>query len=175
MEARELLRRKAIVILSGRVAEIRSLRGSSPGNWRRHRTQEERIAHHEAGHAIIAREFGFCVFRATIIPDRGQRVGNGCYSAGIVEYGVAPVYGRAEKMPILPDHQEAARLCGALAGGGWRATLRYVRQLQTEAEALIEILWPDVTAMAGELIRRRDLGQEEIAQIPQRRAGHFAA
>ena len=46
---------------------------------------------------------------------------------------------------------------------------------ESEAEALIEIHWPDVIAMAGELMRRGELNQSEVMAIPQTQPQTIAA
>jgi hypothetical protein len=158
----------ASVFLAGKVAEHRCLLGESSG-WRRVRAAGERLAFHEAGHALCGSLLGLHIYSATITPDLGFSVGTGQHAAGMVTMGWKPQPEEAEpKRAGLPDNREAVRLCWILSGcKGWRETLRMVRLLQAETAELLEANWPAVVALAGELVRRRDLDQSGVQAILQ--------
>lgn len=161
-----VLRRQAIVLLAGPLAESRSRRGSSPG-WMRLRGPAELRAIHEAGHAIVAIRLGFHVYSASVTPCPSQAVGYGCYSGGRILFGLtlhtSAIPARESVGAGLHDYQHAARLCYLLSGeADWRPVLRVARLLRVEASAIVDENWPAVISLSEVLALRGDLGQEEV-------------
>jgi hypothetical protein len=153
-----VLEKKVVVAMAGKIAESRSLRGASPG-WIRFRTDEQRVAIHEAAHAVIAMVFGLYVYSASVEPDAA--------SAGRVVYGFRPARPHwPEIEQVHDDRKSVALMCWALVGcSGWRQALQRVRVLRVRTAELVDEHWPAIVELAGELIRRVELSQTEIADL----------
>ncbi|MGI9073361.1 MAG: hypothetical protein ACR2JB_19095 [Bryobacteraceae bacterium] len=59
-DPRGKLHAEALMVVAGRLAEKRALRGSEPG-WVRLLSLEQRTAYHESGHAVVAAACGLYV------------------------------------------------------------------------------------------------------------------
>lgn len=151
---------EVIGALAGPAAARRCLHGGEPG-WRRVRSTASIVAHHEAGHAIAAAFAGFCPIHLDLVETLGR--GGVCVRA---RPGVEVPPDRLREWLAVRaenDYRRATTLCTLLAGAsGWRAVLHVTRQLQRQAEALVDAHWLHVTALAAELERRGEMNRQEI-------------
>jgi hypothetical protein len=149
-----------ICALAGPAAARRCLHGGEPG-WRSVRSTASIVAHHEAGHGIAAAVVGFCPIHLDLVETLG-RSGVCVRARPGAEVSPECLQERlAERLES--DHRRAVKLCVLLARTPeWRATLRVVRTLRRQAEALVDAHWLHVTALAAELERRGVLSRQEI-------------
>jgi hypothetical protein len=160
LEAAGVIEHKIIVALTGRIAEQRSMRGGVPG-WFRHRTRDEQIGFHEAGHAVIAAALGHFLYFAAIVPDKTPAV-NGYVTAGYLSWGTTPEPNSVDE--DISDRRQAARLCWILAEGkGWKPALERARAARTRAIALVDVYWTTIGELACLLQQRRCLTREDLA------------
>jgi len=162
-------REEGIIVLAGKVAEKRALRGSEPG-WRRWRRAEELRAFHEAGHAIAAIAMGQYVYLLNIVPDPSRLVGKGNQiQGGIAWTGRKPGVVTDLSAP-WPKSQGDASKAIAIAWGvaeeaTWRSILGVVRRWQAEAAQIVERHWYVVMALAEALEERKTLSASEVAAV----------
>ena len=175
--ARTIARFEASVVvhLAGKAAERRALQGSAPG-WRRWRTPEELLAHHEAGHAIAQWARGDFVWKLSIIADKSVRVGNLGYLAGFSSAGVTLAPPGPIEFParVDCDLRNAASDCMMLSlcepPYGWRGAVRVAHRLRARTRELVDQHWHLIEALGGELVRRQELDQAQIEAILTRTA-----
>lgn len=168
-DAQRILAAQAVILLAGKCAERRALRGSSAG-WRRFRTPEEMVALHEAGHAALANAAGFIVFSASILhsSETAGVTGSGP-SIGRVHFGLGVAPGLGDKPEGGPDIRQALRLCAIVTGNrGWRPILQLARYLHATASEQVERHWDDICRVAAVLIERRELSQADLAELLRR-------
>ena len=144
--------------------------------------QLERNAHHEAGHAIMARLFGFRIRSVTIVPD--------AHAEGSCKYTSSPTEGN---IPVLMGLLltvfagiEAGDHVGEQAEGELRSDYKNIGRYFTDfvaatgtplsddeaqrvfdsaqdaTRAVLELVWPAVELVAKELMRRGTLTGEDI-------------
>ena len=153
----------------------------------------EGYAFHEAGHAAVARRFGWPVRSVSILPE--------LYSHGGDFHPQLDSSGRVAvdcEFPDLesPDHREDAEqymlfgLAGPTAEYRFRGRSQwnrqgdvaaisrylwahapegrddeYLQELKLKAAALVDEVWPDIEAVAAELVKRRELSGDEVERI----------
>lgn len=160
----------AMVCLAGPAASRRCRQGSAPG-WRRYRTGDEVLAHHEAAHGVCGHLLGRYVWELTIIEDRTVKVQKTSFSAGHAWSGDTPEppSERPRRERAETDFRRAAEASRILSiiepPFGWRSTLRIVRRMRAQANALVDANWRSIMALAEELLRQRELDQEQIARF----------
>jgi hypothetical protein len=172
-DAIESIRRRfeteAMIFLCGPAAERRCRLGSAPG-WRRRRTWDEVRAHHEAGHAL-GHLLGRHIWALDILEDQSVRIQVSGFAAGSTWVGSTPEppAERPHHTVAETDLHLATKACGALAllepPPHWRASLRIAHRLRAEARALVDANWYLVMALAEELLRHRELNQQQIAGL----------
>jgi hypothetical protein len=155
---------EAVTCLAGPLAEKRALRGSGPG-WVRSRTWEERVAYHEAGHAVAAAACRLYVHSVSIIPDEDS--GGRCLSSRSAELPDGP----EKKLPPKKrrDHHKAACYAWLLTSFDdrpqWKSALATVRVLRRRTEEILERHWFVVMAVANALEHRKELDRAEIESL----------
>lgn len=160
---------QAVICLAGRRAEKRGLQGSEPG-WQRVLDREQRIALHEAGHALVALKLGQFVYEAAIITEPG-------INAGYIKHGATPQ--RPPEKPLRKETDERSlvrRFAPAVALAwygsiGFRCIRACIRMLTAQTDEMLAADWPLVWHVANALLQERTLSQERIAMLlaPRRR------
>ena len=139
-------------------------------------------AHHEAGHAVVALTLGIEVRRIAIEPCCDKKYAGSCSSirtdddfahiacalAGFVaqrrwdaKANDGTAYDQAEIRQILSNRY--GRCVAELDEP-------IVRAAQAEAEKIVDRRWPEIQALAGRLIEKFELEEDEIREVVGRAA-----
>ena len=157
----------------------------------RHTKYDALVAHHEAGHAVLAIVFGRRVQRVTIEPGEGHEgfskstLGFGhavgwdtsprmrrrveeqiriLLAGGIAQRRMAP---RSSKWAESDDRHRAVDLVLRLASPG-REAGTYMKLLRIQTEQAVEREWPTICAVAEALIARRTLTGDDVKELRYR-------
>ena len=154
---RDYLLRRMIVTCAGPAAGTRCLQGSEPG-WTRTRSRVERIAFHEAAHAVANAALGGRSTTATIVPVSCE----GGVVLGSVNLGEGTPDGSGHWTGTDGEKlREAVAFCTA----DRQKRLDLFRWVRAEAERLLCQFWPEVTALANELLTHKSLDRAQIERI----------
>jgi hypothetical protein len=172
-----------IELKDGRTVEVPSLsaicsfQALDKFTWR----SDEVLAHHEAAHGVCGHLLGRYMWELTIIEDRTVKVQKTSFSGGHAWSGDTP-----EPPSELPRREraetdfrraaEASRILSIIEPPfGWRSTLRIVRRMRAQANALVDANWRSIMALAEELLRQRELDQSQIARFlrPETRGSYW--
>lgn len=137
---------------------------------------DERIAHHEAGHAVADLRFGFDVLDVTMVRDGvnlgGARPVDGWSDDGEAEtFIISLLSGYAAELLLVGDSDttmesgargDFADASGVLRRIGRRASMNTWIEL---ALSFVAGEWRAVCAVARELVTRRKLSGDEVALI----------
>jgi hypothetical protein len=172
IDGRAWAEKQVIISLAGKAAERLARRGSEPG-WQRWLSREQRIALHEAGHAVIAIAAERFVYQLSIVADKSVTIQKTSYLAGFAQHGTEPLLPGEEPPPVRKhmktDFFQAAILCRLLAPDpGWKSTLKEVRRLREKTEGLLAANMPIVEILAAQLTRRKHLDQAQIEKVLKR-------
>ncbi len=159
--------------------------------------QRERTAYHEAGHAVIAHRCGVRFSYVTIVPGEhslGHLLHHKWSRRFAPEVTLTPVMrerlesrilaalagglaekkwsGRYNAQGSQADRTAAINMAGFIGGEG-RVLEKYLAWLWARAEAMIEVCWPDIGAVAAALMehRRGRLTHDEVRTVLLRRIG----
>jgi hypothetical protein len=157
---------------------------------KRHPTTDLSIAHHEAGHAVVAWSQGITIHHVTIEPegdtgghlhrgkifkrglrpdihtgykvrDRGERLIRICLAGLIAERRFRP---RAHSGHAESDHVQAADMILYLAEPGRHADT-YMKLLHIETEQILDLYWGQTQALAHQLVHDRTMSGREIRKF----------
>jgi hypothetical protein len=173
-EIRAEATQRVCIALAGRIAE-RRIKSATPSQdgFMRFSPIGEALAFHEAGHAVIALAYEWRLISATIIADKSIAVGRfgSRYSVGHVK-SMPKRQTLREHDPNEPpqrtwtDHERISRFAILLADEvTWRSALRLIRKLRAETEQLVETFWPEIAALAGELLTKKTVSGPEMEAI----------
>jgi hypothetical protein len=169
IDGRAWAEKQVVISLAGKAAERLARRGSEPG-WQRWLSKEQRVATHEAGHALAAIAAERFVYQLSIVADESVTIQKTGHLGGFAQHGPQPLLPGEEPPPVrkhmTTDFFQAAILCRLLAPDpGWKATLKEVRRLRKTTDALLAANMPIVEILAAQLNRRKKLDQRQIEAI----------
>jgi hypothetical protein len=153
---RRFIEEQILILDAGKLAEARRLRGPK---WQ---PDFVRTSFHEAAHVVVQRvlKSGF-KGRVSIVPLPHIKAIGGAAGATVGGYAGFPPGPDVTELPV--DRSRIDDLCALLVYP--RSTFRIKRSLRRKAKSLVKKHWPAITLLARELARKRELSQEEIAQI----------